>query len=87
MYPSALTNHFDDPIRCRGLVGSTRMSDSERLFTSIGPAAGYPGLLPTWVAYGAAAPVSSPVVAPGQADIPLYPSTGPLLVKYGTSGR
>jgi site-specific DNA recombinase len=38
--PSALTNHFAVPIRCLGLAGSTRMSDSERSFTSIGLAAG-----------------------------------------------
>ena len=44
-------------------------------------------LLPTWVLYGAAAPVFSPVLAPGHVDSPVYPSFGPLLAKKGTSGR
>ncbi len=56
-----------------GSVGSTRMSDSEWSFTSIGFAAGKPGLLPAWVGYGPAAPVFSPVVAPdaGHGDMPV----------------
>ncbi len=60
------------------------MSDSEWFLTSIGVVAGYPGLLVDWVGYG---PRSSPVfAAPLQGDSPLYPSAGPLLAKYGTSG-
>ncbi len=46
------------------------MFDSAWSFTSIGPDAGYPGFDPACVTYGPV-PTSSPVVAPGQAVMPL----------------